>query len=125
GGLARQRRLRIARTIGEAVTRGGARRAVAGVLSTGEPGNYPHTPDTGQHMYPRRRFFDGIAEVFRKYKRVVPVFNDKHLAYAWRDAKHMADTAGAMGIPFLAGPSLPVGWRGAGPGRAPRRATDR
>jgi hypothetical protein len=62
-------------------------------------------------MYPRRRFFDAIVATFRKYRRVVPVFNDKHLAYAWRDAKHMADTARAMNIPFLAGSSVPVAWR--------------
>jgi hypothetical protein len=41
----------------------------------------------------------------------VPLFNDKHLAYAWNDAKHMFDTARELRIPFLAGSSLPVAWR--------------
>ncbi len=109
--LAKKHGFRIARTIEEALTLGGDKIAVAGVLSIGEHGNYPLTMDTGQRMYPRRRFFDGIVDVFRKYKRVVPLFNDKHLAYAWRDAKHMADTARDMSIPFLAGSSLPVAWR--------------
>jgi hypothetical protein len=109
--LARKHGFLLARTIEEAITLGGKRVAVAGVLSIGEHGSYPFTKDTGQHMYPRRHFFDAIVEVFRKYRRVVPVFNDKHLAYAWRDAKHMADTARALGIPFLAGSSVPVAWR--------------
>lgn len=109
--LAKKHKFRIASTIEEAITLGGDKVAVAGVLSIGEHGDYPFTKDTRQHMYPRRRFFDGIVEVFRKYKKVVPVFNDKHLAYAWADAKHMAETARAMKIPFLAGSSVPVAWR--------------
>jgi hypothetical protein len=109
--LAKKHKFRIARTIEEAITNGGDKIAVSGVLSIGEHGNYPYTKDTNQHMYPRRRFFDAIADVFRKHKRVVPVFSDKHLAYAWRDAKAMYDRARDMSIPFLAGSSLPVAWR--------------
>src|SRR5262249_42618035 len=106
--LARKHGFRIAGSIEEAITLGTRRVAVAGGLAIGEHGDYPYTKDTRQHMYPRRRFFDAIVAAFRKYRRVVPVFNDKHLAYAWRDAKHMADTARAMGVPLLAGSSLPV-----------------
>ncbi|MSQ94101.1 MAG: hypothetical protein EXR98_06040 [Gemmataceae bacterium] len=109
--LAKKHNFRIARTIEEAITLGGDKVAVAGVISIGEHGDYPYTKDTRQHMYPRRRFFDAIVETFRKCKRVVPVFSDKHLAYNWRDAKHMFDTARDMSIPFLAGSSLPVAWR--------------
>ena len=109
--LAKKHNFRIARTIEEAITLGGDKVAVAGVLSIGEHGDYPYTKDTRQHIYPRRRFFDAIADVFRKHKRVVPLFNDKHLAYSWRDARHMVDTAREMSIPFLAGSSLPVAWR--------------
>src|SRR3954469_24574639 len=83
--LAKKHKFLIARTIEEAITLGGKKVAVAGVLSIGEHGDYPFTKDTRQHMYPRRRFFDAIADTFRKYKRVVPLFNDKHLAYAWAD----------------------------------------
>jgi hypothetical protein len=110
-GLAKKFNFRIAQSIEEALTLGGDKLAVAGVLSIGEHGNYPYTKDTNQHMYPRRRFFDDIAAVFRKHKRVVPLFNDKHLAYNWKDAKHMYDTAREMNIPFLAGSSVPVAWR--------------
>jgi hypothetical protein len=101
----------IAKTIREAITLGTDSVAVAGVLSIGEHGNYPHVPETQQTMYPRRRFFDEIAATFKQCGRVVPVFNDKHLSYSWSDAKHMYDTAREMHIPFMAGSSIPVAWR--------------
>jgi hypothetical protein len=110
-GLAERHRFRIAATVDEALTFGEDRLKVAGVLSIGEHGQYPLTPDTGQRMYPRRRFFDEIVACFRRVEQVVPVFNDKHLSYRWEDAKHMVDTAREMQIPFLAGSSLPVTWR--------------
>jgi hypothetical protein len=109
--LAKKHGFRIAKTIEEAITLGTAKVAVAGVLSIGEHGDYPQTKDTKQHMYPRRRFFDEIAATLKKHGRVVPVFNDKHLAYNWADAKHMVDTAAAMKIPFMAGSSISTAWR--------------
>ena len=109
--LAEKYGFRIAKTIDEAITLGADKLQVAGVLSIGEHGNYPFTPDTKQHMYPRRRFFDAIADTFQRVGQVVPVFNDKHLAYRWTDAKHMYDRAAAMKIPVMAGSSLPVTWR--------------
>src|SRR5207244_2263129 len=93
----------LAKTVEEAITLGTDKVAVAGVLSIGEHGNYPTTKDTGQHMYPRRRFFDAIVAAFKKYGQVVPVFNDKHLAYNWADAKHMYHPARELKIPFMAG----------------------
>jgi hypothetical protein len=39
------------------------------------------------------------------------LFNDKHLAYNWTDAKHMYDVARRMRVPFMAGSSVPVAWR--------------
>jgi hypothetical protein len=101
----------IASTIDEALTGGSDRLQAAGVISIGEHGNYPLTPDTQQKMYPRRRLFDGIVDTFRRVGAVVPVFNDKHLAFNWDDALHMYQTAVAMKIPFMAGSSLPVTWR--------------
>ena len=109
--LAKKHGFRICKTIDEAVTLGTDDVPVAGVLSIGEHGNYPSTKDTKQKMYPRRRLFDGIVAAFRRAGKVVPVFNDKHLAYNWRDAKHMYDVAREMKIPFMAGSSLPVAWR--------------
>jgi hypothetical protein len=80
------------------------------VLLIGEHGRYPYN-EIGQHMYPRRRFFEETAAVIRRAGRPIPVFNDKHLAYAWEDAKWMVDTARELKIPFMAGSSLPVTWR--------------
>jgi hypothetical protein len=109
--LAKKHGFRICKTIDEVITLGTGKVQVAGVLSIGEHGKYPYTEDTKQHMYPRRRFFDGITASFRKAGSVVPVFNDKHLAYNFADAKHMYDTAREMNIPFMAGSSVPTTWR--------------
>ena len=71
---------------------------VAGVICIGEHGDYPSTPDTQQKMYPRRRFFDGVAETFRRVGAVVPVFNDKHVGFNWEDATHMVQDSGGEAV---------------------------
>lgn len=109
--LAKEHGFHLARTIDEALTLGGDRLQVAGVLSIGEHGTYPMTPDTKQHMYPRRRFFDEIVATFRRCGQSVPVFNDKHLGYRWEDASHMVQAAREVKFPLLAGSSVPVAWR--------------
>ena len=90
-------RIPIFKTIAEALCCGGDRLAVDAVLSIGEHGKYPVNAKA-QMEYPRKRFFDEIVAVFRSSRRVVPVFNDKHLSYRWDWAKEMADTARAMRI---------------------------
>ncbi|MFN3651835.1 MAG: hypothetical protein ACK47B_19850 [Armatimonadota bacterium] len=97
-------------SIRKAMTLGGDRLAVDGVLLIGEHGRYPYN-ELGQHLYPRKRFFDEAVAVIREAGRPVPVFNDKHLSYSWVEAKSMYDTARALKIPFMAGSSLPVTWR--------------
>jgi hypothetical protein len=108
--LAKKYGFTIYEKIEDALTLGGKQIAVAGVLSIGEHGKYP-TNDKGQILYPRRRFFEEIAAAFAKYKKSVPVFNDKHLAATWADAKWMYDKSRELFVPFLAGSSLPVTWR--------------
>ncbi len=108
--LAKRHGFRICATVSEALTLGTDTLAVDGVLSIGEHGQYP-TNDRGQLLYPRRRFFADIAAVFERTKKSVPVFNDKHLAATWDDAKWMYDAARRLMVPFLAGSSIPVTWR--------------
>ena len=62
-------------------------------------------------MYPRRRFFEETIAVFRKSGRSVPVFNDKHLAWNWADAKWMYDASRELGFAMMAGSSIPITWR--------------
>jgi hypothetical protein len=109
-GLAKKHGFRLCKTIPEALTLGGDKLAVDGVLLIGEHGDYPHN-EKGQLLYPRRRFFEETAKVFEKVGKSVPVFNDKHLAATWDDAKWMYDKARELYVPFLAGSSLPVTWR--------------
>ncbi|NKB69803.1 MAG: hypothetical protein GKR89_22250 [Candidatus Latescibacteria bacterium] len=97
-------------SIPAALCLGGKELAVDGVLSIGEHGNYAYN-EKGQHMYPRRFFFEQISGVMATAGRSVPVFSDKHLSYNWRDAKWMYDRARELDIPFMAGSSVPLGWR--------------
>jgi hypothetical protein len=96
--------------IDKALTLGGKALAVEGVLCIGEHGKYP-TNAKGQILYPRRRFFEEVCKVFAASKKSVPVFNDKHLAAEWKDAKWMYDRARELFVPFLAGSSVPLTWR--------------
>ncbi len=102
--------MKIYPTIAEALTLGGSKLAVDGVLSIGEHGDYPDNK-IGQKLYPRYRFFENIVKVFESSGRTVPVYNDKHLSWNWAWARKMYDTSRRMGFPFMAGSSLPVTWR--------------
>lgn len=93
-----------------ALTLGGDRLAVDGVLLIGEHGDYPYNAK-GQKLYPRYPLFQKIVEVFRRSGRSVPVFCDKHLSYDRRQAAEMVATARELGFPLLAGSSLPITWR--------------
>jgi len=96
--------------IAEALTLGGSKLAVDGVVIVAEHGDYP-TNDRGQILYPRRRFFEEVVKVFRASGRAVPVFNDKHLSYAWADGRWMVQQSKELGFPMLAGSSVPVTYR--------------
>ncbi len=108
--LAKQWGVPLAKSPTEALTLGGDKLAVDGVLLIAEHGDYPLTAK-GQKLYPRRRFFTEAVKVFRGSKRSVPVFSDKHLAYCWADAKWMYEQKQDLGFPMMAGSSVPVAWR--------------
>ncbi len=114
GDLAEERSKRfnvpIYKTIEEALTRGGSKLAVDGVLIIGEHGNYPKN-EIGQTLYPRYKWFKQVVELFEKNGRSVPVFNDKHLSTSWREAYEMVEDSKRLKFPFMAGSSLPVTWR--------------
>ena len=100
----------IYRTVAEALTLGGEKLAVDGVILIGEHGNYPSN-DKEQTLYPRFEMFLKITDVFRQSGRAVPVFNDKHLSWSWRQAKRMVEISRELKFPMLAGSSVPVAMR--------------
>lgn len=108
--LAKHWKIPLFNSIGEALTLGGDKLAVDGVVIVAEHGDYP-TNDKGQKLYPRRRFFEETVKVFKASKRAVPVFNDKHLSYSWEDGKWMVEQSKELGFPMMAGSSVPVTWR--------------
>ena len=100
----------VVKSIAEALTLGGDKLAVDGVLLIAEQGDYPLN-DRGQKLYPRRKFFEEVIKVFRASKRSVPVYVDKHLSYSWDDARWMYDQSRELGFPMMAGSSVPVAKR--------------
>ncbi len=114
GDLGRERvkrhKLKLYPSIAEALTLGGEKLAVDGVVIIAEHGDYP-TNAKGQRLYPRYEWFKEVVKVFESSGQSVPVFNDKHLSTTWVQAKEMVDDSKRLGFPFLAGSSLPVTWR--------------
>ena len=106
----RHPQMKIYPSIAEALTLGGSKLAVDGVLLIGEHGSYP-TNEKGQVLYPRYEYFQQVVDVYRHSGRTAPLFNDKHLSWNWDYARKMFDTAKEMDFGFMAGSSLPVTWR--------------
>ena len=99
-------------TIADALTlgKGGGHLGVDAILAIGEHGHYPRSREWLVE-YPRKRFFDECVAVMRKAGKFVPYFNDKHLLYRWDWAREMYDTARQLGIPMMAGSSVPFAQR--------------
>jgi hypothetical protein len=100
----------IYKTVGEAITLGGAELSVDGVVIVGEHGDYP-TDLKGHWLLPRWWIYQQVIKVFEKSGRSVPVFNDKHLSYNWDDAKWMFDKSRELGFPLTGGSSIPTYFR--------------
>lgn len=100
----------IYRTVAEALCLGGDKLAVDGVILIGEHGDYPMN-DKAQKLYPRFEMFLKITDVFRQSNRSVPVFNDKHLSWSWRQSRRMVEISRELRFPMLAGSSVPVAFR--------------
>jgi hypothetical protein len=94
-------------TLEEALTGGGSKLAVDGVVIIGEHGKYPNN-EKGQTLYPRYKFFKQVVKVFEASGRSVPVFNDKHLSTDWSQCVEMVEDSKRLQFPFMAGSSLPV-----------------
>jgi hypothetical protein len=94
-------------TVEEALTLGGSKLAVDGVVIIGEHGDYPRN-ERGQTLYPRYKFFKQVVKVFEASGRSVPVFNDKHLSTEWAQCVEMVDDSKRLQFPLMAGSSLPV-----------------
>ena len=103
--------MKIYPTIAEALTLGGSKLAVDGVVLVGEHGKYPRN-EKGQTLYPRYEFFKQIVEVFRDSGRVragvqrqAPVLE---LGLGEGDVRHARARWASRSWPAR---SLPVTWR--------------
>ncbi len=105
--LAARNGFKIFPTIEQALTMGAGKFAVDAVVFVGEHGNYPQN-ELGQKMYPRFELMSQILDVIEAQKVKVPVFCDKHLSYSWEKAHKMFTRVRSLGLPFMAGSSIPV-----------------
>ncbi len=108
--IAAQHGVPVFESIGEALGLGRPGINVDGVFLIGEHGEYGHN-ELGQDLYPRRRFFEAAVAAMVAAGRFVPIFMDKHFSYDYDDAVWMVRTAERLGIPLLAGSSIPLTWR--------------
>jgi len=109
-GIAKDHEVPIYPSIVKALTLGGEKMAVDGVLLIGEHGDYAWN-EKGQQLFPRKFFMEQICGVMATSRAAAPIFNDKHLSYNWPDARWMVDRAAELGAPLMAGSSQPVTWR--------------
>ena len=97
-------------SVAEAIGCGRSGVNVDGVVIIGEHGEYGCN-EFCQRLYPRRRLYDTAVATMISAGRFVPIFCDKHLAWSFSDARTMYETSVRLGIPLLAGSSIPLSWR--------------
>ena len=109
--LAKKYGVRLCKSIEEALTLGGDKLAVEGFISVGEHGNYPKNGNGTDTLSTAKVLRRSNRRRSPNSKKSVPVFNDKHLAATWTDAKWMYDKARELMFPFMAGSTIPLTWR--------------
>lgn len=97
-------------TVAEALGLGSAGVRVDGVVIIGEHGDF-ELNEFGQKLYPRRRLFDAALSAMIGAGRFVPIFVDKQLSWSTPDARAMYETSRRLGVPLLAGSSVPLAER--------------
>ena len=107
----RHSQMKIYPTIAEALTLGGSKLAVDGVLLIGEHGSYPVNEKRANPLPRVMNTSNRSSTCIAAAAGPRPLFNDKHLSWNWDYARQMVDTAQEMGFGFMAGSSLPVTWR--------------
>lgn len=83
---------------------------IQGVVLIGEHGDYPLN-EKGQKLYPRYELMEQIVNHYRKTKRALPMFHDKHFSTEWKKAKQMYDWSRELKFPLIAGTSITLSWR--------------
>ncbi|MCA9178370.1 MAG: hypothetical protein KDB14_28110 [Planctomycetales bacterium] len=102
--------VRLSDSVADALTLGGDKLAVDGVVLVAEHGEFPLS-EIGQKQYPKRQLFAQVAAVMERSGRSAPVFSDKMLSDNWEDAEWIYREAKRLKIPLMAGSSLPTAWR--------------
>lgn len=96
--------------IADALTLGGDKLAVDGVIYVGEHGDYPYNR-LGEKMYPRMNTLEQIFRVFDASNRSVPLYTDKAFSYSWLDSMWVYNRGKELNVPMMAGSSAPYWWR--------------
>jgi hypothetical protein len=58
---------------------------------------------------PRRHFLEQVCAIIATSERgPIPIFSDKHISFNWEDASFIYKRITSLGIPFMAGSSVPL-----------------
>ncbi len=102
--------VRLYSTIEDALTLGGDKLAVDGVIYVGEHGDYKYNR-LKQKLYPRLNTLEKIFRVFDASGKSVPLYSDKAFSYSWLDSMWIYNRAKELNVPMMAGSSAPYWWR--------------